>query len=70
MKANAIFVDSDISPIKGGKKAPPTMAMTIIDPPIFVWTPSPLILSAKLVGYISDIKKLVKNIVQTPIHPG
>ena len=59
-----------ISPINGVKTPPPIIAITINDPAIFVFDPSPLIPSAKIVGNINDIKKLDRNIDHTPIHPG
>ena len=69
--AIAIFPTySAINPIKGVKTTPPTIAITRMEPPILVCSPNPLILDAKIVGYINDMKKLVKKIAHTPIHPG
>jgi hypothetical protein len=59
-----------INPIRGGKKAPPTMAITINELPIFVFGPIPLIPNAKIVGNINDIKKLVMNNDINPTQPG
>jgi hypothetical protein len=59
-----------LDPMTGVKTAPPMMAITIIDPPIFVLDPNPLIPSAKIVGNMRDIKKLVRKIDQSPIQPG
>jgi hypothetical protein len=50
--------------------APATMATTIIDPPIFVFGPSPWIPNAKMVGNMRGMKKLVRKIDQSPIQPG
>ena len=70
MASAILCVLSDIKPIIGGKTAPPTIAMTINDPPSLVFSPSPLIPNAKMVGNMSDIKKLVRNMDHTPAHPG
>ena len=59
-----------INPISGVRIAPPTMAITIREPPILVLGPSPLSPSAKIVGNISDMKKLVSTIAHTPIQLG
>ena len=67
--ANAILLTA-INPIKGVNTPPPIIAITITDPAIFVFEPSPFIPKAKIVGYINDIKKLERKIVQTPIQPG
>ena len=40
-----------------GKIAPPTIAMITSDEPILVFSPKPLILSAKIVGNMIDMKK-------------
>ena len=40
------------------------------EPPILVSGPSPLIPSAKMVGNIRDMKKLVAKIAHRPIQPG
>ncbi|HZL11671.1 MAG TPA: hypothetical protein VFC65_16930 [Prolixibacteraceae bacterium] len=45
--------------ITGIKTTPPTMAITDTKPPILVLGPSCLMLNAKIVGYISYMKKLV-----------
>ena len=65
-----LFVICAIKPIRGVHSDPPIMAITRIDPPTFVFSPNPLILEAKIVGYINDIKKLVKKIAHIPIQPG
>ena len=41
--------------------APPMMAMTMNDPPTLLSAPSPCKPSAKMVGYIRDMKKLVED---------
>src|SRR5277367_669042 len=65
-----LWVASKIRPMMGVKIAPPMTAITISDPPIFVFGPSPFNPSAKIVGNISDMKKLVRKIAQRPIQPG
>lgn len=65
-----LSVVSEMYPIKGVHRAPPIIAITRIEPPIFVFLPSPLMLEAKMVGYINDIKKLVKKMAHIPIQPG
>ena len=59
-------VTSKSKPIRGVKTAPPIMAITINDPPNFVFGPKPFKPRAKMVGNISDMKKLVKKIAQSP----
>jgi len=70
MAVAMLRVASKISPISGVNTAPPTIAMMIIDPPSFVLGPSFLIPKAKIVGNISDMKKLVKKIAHSPTQPG
>src|SRR5450432_786318 len=65
-----LFDLSAIKPIRGVKTAPPMIAITSSDPPSFVFGPSPFNPSAKIVGNISDIKKLVRNNAHNPIQPG
>ena len=50
-----------ITPIRGVTTAPPKIVITITELPIFVCSPNPFRLDAKIVGYINDIKKLVDN---------
>lgn len=56
--------------MSSGKSAPPTMAITIIEPAILVFGPKPLRPRAKMVGNISDIKKLVRKRHHTPAQLG
>ena len=65
-----LCVLSDIKPMIGVHTAPPMMAMIIIDPPILVFGPSPFTPNAKIVGNISDIKKLDNTNAHTPRIPG
>ena len=62
--------DRKINPISNGNIAPPTIAITRSEPPSFVFGPRPLRPSAKIVGNISDMKKLERRIVHTPGQPG
>jgi len=50
----------------GVRTAPPAIAITSSEPPIFVLGPSPFNPSAKIVGNIRDIKKLVRNTHHNP----
>ena len=50
--------------------APPIIAITIMDAPILVFGPRPFIPNAKIVGNISDIKKLDSTNAHTPKIPG
>ena len=59
-----------MKPIAGVKTAPPTMAITIKEPPILVFGPSRFNPNAKIVGNISDMKKLVRNTAHNPTQPG
>ena len=52
---------SEMIPIKGVNTAPPMMDITINEPASFVFSPRPFIPSAKMVGNISDMKKLVNK---------
>src|SRR5664279_1729522 len=61
---------SEISPITGVNTAPPTIAITSSEPPIFVFGPSPFKPIAKIVGNMSDMKKLVRNTHHNPNQPG
>src|SRR5271154_2009582 len=61
---------SDTKPMRGVSTAPPIIAMTRKEPPILVWGPRPLSPSAKIVGNISDMKKLVRKRHQKPTQPG
>ena len=54
----------------GVKAAPPTIPITIIEPPSFVLGPSSFRPRAKMVGNIKDMKKLVRNIDHRPTQPG
>ena len=60
----------EMSPIAGVRTAPPTIPMMMKDPPIFVFGPNPFTPSAKIVGNMTDMKKLVSSIAHTPSHPG
>ena len=51
-----LLVKSETKPNAKGRIAPPTIAMTIKDEPVLVWTPRPVIPSEKIVGNIIDIK--------------
>jgi len=48
---------SAMRPMNGAAIAPTTMDMTISDEPNLVWSPRPRMPSAKIVGYITDMKK-------------
>jgi len=61
---------SAIKPIIGVHTAPPIMAIIMNEPPSFVFRPKHFTPNAKIVGNMSDIKKLVRKIDQTPTHPG
>ena len=61
---------SAISPINGVSTAPPIKLITRKDAPIFAFGPRPFTPEAKMVGYMTDIKKLVQKIAHIPIHPG
>ena len=65
-----LVVVSEIRPMIGVQTAPPTMAIMMNDPPNFVFTPNPLTPRAKIVGNISDIKKLVVIKDHPPIPLG
>jgi len=65
-----LLVGSKTRPIKGVNTAPPIIAITMNEPAIFVFGPRPFKPSAKIVGNISDIKKLVRNTAQSPNEPG
>src|SRR5207244_7115853 len=65
-----LLIPPDIQPIAGVNTAPPMIAMTINEPPILVFGPSPFSPRAKIVGNISDIKRLVRKMAHSPIHPG
>ena len=56
--------------MNGVSTAPPTIAITSREPPSFVSSPSPRSPIAKIVGNISDMKKLVRKIAHMPSHPG
>ena len=56
-----LCVASDIKPNIGGKKAPPTIDITINDEPSFVSLPKPAMPNENMVGNMIDIKK------ETPI---
>ncbi len=47
--------------MNGGAIAPPTMDMTMSEEPSLVWSPSPRMPSAKIVGNMTDMKKNVPN---------
>ena len=64
------LVESAMIPISGVSTAPPMMAITISDPPTLLSEPRPWRPRAKIVGYIRDMKKLVRKIVHTPTQPG
>src|SRR6187431_2715225 len=59
MTARWIVVRSDTNPITAVSTAPPMIAMMTSDDPALARGPRFLTLSAKMVGNISDIKKLV-----------
>ena len=61
---------SAMSPISGVRTAPPTIAITSNDPPSLVLGPKPFSPRAKIVGNISDMKKLVANSAYKPPQPG
>ena len=65
MAVAMLLVAWKTSPSRGGKTAPPMIAITISDPPSFVLGPNPLIPRAKIVGNIKDMKKLVRKIAHT-----
>jgi hypothetical protein len=52
-----LAVISEIIPIIGGNKAPPTIDITINEDPILVLCPSPSIPIEKIVGNMMLIKK-------------
>jgi hypothetical protein len=54
----------------GVSTAPPMIAMMRRDAPIFVFSPSPSTPSAKIVGYITDMKKLDRKMAHNPAQPG
>ncbi len=54
----------------GVSTAPPTMAITSKEPPILVLGPSFFNPRAKMVGNISDMKKLVIKSAHNPTQPG
>ena len=56
-------------PMKYGRIAPPTTAVTIHDAASLVFSPSPRMPSAKCVGYMMDIKKKLKNSAATDSQP-
>ena len=56
--------------MSGVRIAPPTMAITINDPPSLVFGPSPFRPRAKIVGNMSDMKKLVANNAHRPAQLG
>ena len=64
-----MFVATETYPIILVSAAPPIMAITIIEPAVLVLAPIPLIASAKIVGNMTDMKKLVINRQPTPTHP-
>ena len=65
-----LFVASNTNPINGVKIAPPMIAITMHEPPSLVFGPNSFNPSAKIVGNINDMKKLVRKIAQSPIQPG
>ena len=54
----------------GVRTAPPTIAITSSELASLVFTPSPRMPCAKIVGNKSDMKKLVSINAPTPIQPG
>jgi hypothetical protein len=58
------------NPIRGVKIAPPIIAITISEPPSFVFGPNSFNPRPKIVGNISDMKKLVRKIAHNPSQPG
>ena len=70
MAAAMLWVNWKISPMAGGAQAPPMIDMMMMEPPNFVFGPNPLMPSAKMVGNMSDMKKLVMNTAPTPSQPG
>ena len=66
-----ILVVSAITPITGGKTAPPTIDITIKDDAFFVFGPRSFMPREKIVGNIIDIKKktpykLIREIQPSP----
>jgi hypothetical protein len=57
-----------ISPSRGGNTAPPTMAITIKDPPIFGFGPNSFMPNANIVGNIRDMKLVAT--VRAPLTVG
>ncbi len=56
--------------MSGVSTAPPMIAITISEPPSLAVSPSPRIPWAKIVGNISDMKKLVSSRAIIPVQPG
>jgi len=54
----------------GVRTGPPMIDIPKREPPIFVLGPRPRRPSAKMVGNMTDMKKLVRKMAQRPIHPG
>lgn len=68
-KPTDMLVLSAISPIIGGKIAPPTIDITIKEEALFVSGPRSLIPNANIVGNIIDIKKKTPNKLTSETHP-
>ena len=68
--AKWIALKSETKPISAVNTAPPIIAIITSDEPALVCEPRPLTLSAKIVGNISDIKKLVDARAIRPPKPG
>ena len=58
------------APSPESARPPPMIDMMISDEPIFVFSPSPSTPSAKIVGYMTDMKKLEEKMHHNPAHPG
>src|SRR5512138_598686 len=67
----AVLIDvaSEMRPITAVNNAPPTIAMTRNDEPLFVCSPSPRKLSEKIVGNMMDMKKLTATRAYRPAVP-
>lgn len=68
-KPTDILVLSAMSPMTGGKTAPPTIDITTNDDAFFVFGPRSLIASAKMVGNMIDMKKNTPKRLISDTHP-
>ena len=69
LKTTRIENVSANQPIKGGMSAPPTITITISKDPNLVCCPNPRMPSAKIVGYMIDMKKQLKKSAETESQP-